>query len=47
MKRVLRGNFIAPSAVINKVELFDTSNLTAHKKSLQEKEVTSKRDCKK
>ena len=46
-ERVLRGNFIAPSAFINKVELFDTSNLTVHKKSLEEKEVTSKRDCKK
>ena len=45
-ERVLRGKFIAPTAFINKVEIFDTSNLTAHKKSLEEIEVTSKRDCK-
>ena len=44
MKAVLRGNFIALSALLKKLERFYTSNLTAHPETLEQKEAnTTKR----
>ena len=37
MKVVLRGNFIALSAMVMKLESSYTSNLTAHQKALEQK----------
>ena len=41
MKAVLRGNFIALSALVNKQERSYTNNLTAHQRALEQKEVIS------
>ena len=43
MKVVLRGNFVAPSAYIKKVEKAHTSNLTVLLKDLEQKEADSSR----
>ena len=40
MKAVLRAKFIALSAYIKKVEKSYTSDLTAHLKTLEQKEIT-------
>ena len=39
MKAVLRGKFIELSAFIKKLERSHTSNLTAHVKALEQKEL--------
>jgi hypothetical protein len=41
MKAVLRGKFIALSALIKKLERFYTSNLTAHLKAVEQKEANT------
>ena len=41
MKAVLRGKFIALSALIKKLERPDTSNLTEHLKALEQNEANS------
>ena len=45
MKAVLRGNFIALSALVKKLERSDTKNLTAHLRVLQQKEANSPKRC--
>jgi hypothetical protein len=41
MKAVLRGKFIALSALVKKLEIPYTNNLTAHLKTLEQKEANS------
>ena len=41
MKAVLRGNFIALSALVKDLERSYTYNLTAHLRSLEQKEANS------
>jgi hypothetical protein len=41
MKAVLRGKFIAQSALVKKVERSYTNNLTAHLRALEQKEANS------
>jgi hypothetical protein len=41
MKAVLRGKFIALSALIKKLERSYTNNLTAHLRALEQKEASS------
>jgi hypothetical protein len=41
MKAVLRGKFIALSALVKKLERSYTNNLTAHKRTLEQKEANS------
>jgi hypothetical protein len=41
MKAVLRGKFIALSALIKKLERSYTNNLTAHLRGLEQKEANS------
>ena len=43
MKAVLREKLIAPSAFIKKLKRSYTSNITAHKKALEQKEETHPR----
>jgi hypothetical protein len=47
MKPVVRGKFIALYVLVKKLEIFYTSNLTAHLKSLEQNEAnTAKRSRK-
>ena len=41
MKAVLMGKFIALSTLINKVERSYTNNLTAHMRTLEQKEANT------
>jgi hypothetical protein len=41
MKEVIRGKFIALSAMVKKLERSYTSNLTAHLRALEQKEANS------
>ena len=41
MKAVLRGKFIALSALVKKLERSYTSNLTAHLRALEQKEANT------
>jgi len=41
MKAVLRGKFIALSALVKKLERSYTSNLTAHLRALEQKEAST------
>jgi hypothetical protein len=41
MKLVLRGKFIALSALVKKWERFYTNNLTAHLRAVEQKEANS------
>jgi hypothetical protein len=41
MKVVLRGNFIAPSALVKNLERSYTNNLTADLRALEQKEANS------
>jgi ribosomal protein L34E len=45
MKAFLRGNLIALSATKKKLERAYTSSLTAHLKSLEQKEANSHKNC--
>ena len=41
MKAVIRGKFIALSALVRKLERFYTNNLTAHLRALEQKQANS------
>jgi hypothetical protein len=41
MTAVLRGNFIAQSALVKKLEKCYTNNITAHLRALEQKEENS------
>jgi hypothetical protein len=47
MKAVLRGNFIALSALVKKLERSYTNNLTAHLRALEQKEANSSKRSRK